>query len=513
MLNLRRAILVLFAVGFASTILASETSASVSAAGLRAATFERLDKARADRRSTIENRLAYLTAKIEHAGEDPVLMRLFAETRRTTTGSKTNRLLGKAGLELDRHYVERYGEFYDILFVDEDGLIFFSVKMESDFQRNLFVGNLADTELARNLRRNPEVHFIDYDFYGPSDEIAAFFVRRIVANGQSMGWIVFQFSVNDINTALADHEGLGRTGEVYLTNRKKLMITQSRLLPRDEGLTIEVDTLALKLAFENERGNALITDYRGKRVFSSFEQFRFAGATWVMIAEIDEDEIVTEFYQRHKSDLLDPIIARLDGGAITSPHPEAFLAKHERVDINEFGRVDVGAAIATFGVATCTGIAITCPGKFTYLGHVFPLDTAYLGWWDRMAMNLGFAISASSQRVGTVDLVEAMVRRILRFDVFASEVEDLRAEIFAVHTRSLSSIIDRLIDAGFFLSQISVAIDGGSRSVSATALGGTGVLALRWTSRTDTDPDAWSTPNRRQNLGVLVKAVSSYRDD
>ena len=501
-----------------ATVLAFEIGspaahAAVSAVGLPSETFARLEEVRSERRGIIEERLSQLAKKVDQADDDPVLMRIFTEVRGMAAAPKKTELLEDTSLDLDRHYVERYGEFYDILFVDPDGLVFFSVKMESDFRRNLFSGWLGSTQLGRSLKQNPDIRFIDYDFYGPSDEIAAFFVKRIVTNGRPLGWIVFQFSVNDINTALSDTKNLGRTGEVYLTNRQKLMITQSRLVPQDKGLTVEVDTLALKLAFSNSSGNALIADYRGKRVFSSFEQFRFAGVTWVIVAEIDEDEIVTGFYRRRKADLLDQIVKRLDGGMITPPDPEAFLAKHERVDINEFGRAKAGDAIATFGVATCTGIAITGPGKFTYLGHVFPLDAAYLGWWDRLVMNLGFSISASSQRAGAVDLVETMMNRILRFDVYASEVEDLRAEIFAVHTRSLGSIIDRLIDAGFFLSQISVAIDRGSRSVSAAALGGTGVRTLRWTSQTDTDPDAWSTPDRKQNLASLVKVVSGYRDN
>jgi hypothetical protein len=513
MLDLRRAILVAFTFVFAFGITASGTCAGVSAAGLHAETFERLDKARADRRSTIEARLAHLAAKTEHVGDDPILMRLFSETRGTTMGTEATHMLGKASLELDQHYVEQYSEFYDILFVDTDGLVFFSVKMESDFRRNLFAGNLAETELARDLRRNPDVRFVDYDFYGPSDEIAAFFVRRVVANGQSLGWIVFQFSVNDINTALADHEGLGRTGEIYLTNRKKLMITQSRLLPQDDGLTLEVDTLALKLAFENERGNALITDYRGKWVFSSFEQFSFAGAMWVMVAEIDEDEVITEFYRHHKGDLLVPIVGMVDGGKPIPAAPEAFLAKHERVDINEYGRAGVGTAIATYGVATCTGIAITRPGKFTYLGHIYPLDAVYLGWWDRMAMKLGFTLQDENHASGMADLVDGMVRRILRFDIYAAEVGTLRAKIFAVHTRSLGRVIDRLLDAGLFLSQITLTINDTSRSVSAVAMGGKDLHALRWTSRIDTDPDTWSTPDSGMNFSDLVKAASGYQSD
>ena len=382
--------------------------------------------------------------------------------------------------------------------------------MESDFRHNLFSGTLAHTELSRKLKQDSDVRFVDYHLYEPSNEIAAFFVSKIVDQGRVLGWVVFQFSVNEINTTLANYEGLGRTGEIYLTNRQKLMITQSRLLPQDQPMALEVDTLALKLAFENESGNAVIEDYRGKQVFSSYERFSFADATWVIVAEIDEDEVITEFYRRNKANLLDAVFERLEAGEAIPKASEAFSKPFRRVDINEFGRVGPGEAIATHGVATCTGISITHPGKFTYLGHIFPLDAAYLGWWDRLTMSIGFTILEADRRPGSVDLVEAMLRRILRYDIYPFEIENLRAEIFAVHSRSFERIIDRLMDAGLFVSQITLALSESNLSVSAVATGGNGITALRWADRNGAGTDMWSVPRKGLNLGTLVKAVSGY---
>jgi hypothetical protein len=45
-----------------------------------------------------------------------------------------------------------------------------------------------------------------------------------------VGWIVFQFFINALNSILINFDNLGRTGEVYLTNVKKMMLSQSRLL-------------------------------------------------------------------------------------------------------------------------------------------------------------------------------------------------------------------------------------------------------------------------------------------
>ena len=40
-------------------------------------------------------------------------------------------------LKIDMQYAEKYGDFYDILFVDSSGFIFHSIRQEWDYQRNL----------------------------------------------------------------------------------------------------------------------------------------------------------------------------------------------------------------------------------------------------------------------------------------------------------------------------------------------------------------------------------------
>lgn len=77
--------------------------------------------------------------------------------------------------EMDVHYVKKYGDFYDILFVDNKGFVFHSIKHEADYHTNLFTGQFSGTQLAKYMRNDPDREFVDYEFYSPSDEPAAFF--------------------------------------------------------------------------------------------------------------------------------------------------------------------------------------------------------------------------------------------------------------------------------------------------------------------------------------------------
>ncbi len=78
---------------------------------------------------------------------------------------------------------------------------------------------------------------------------------------------------------------LGDTGETYIVNRQRLMITESRFMS-NAVLRVKVDTLPVRVA--QERGQeiaAIYTDYRGIRVSGASMILREPG--WVVLSEMD----------------------------------------------------------------------------------------------------------------------------------------------------------------------------------------------------------------------------------
>ena len=197
-------------------------------------------------------------------------------------------------------FVTELDKFYDILFIDSEGDIFFTVKKENDFLGNIHEDRFNGVSLYEKMRKIKirETEFVDYEYYSISDEPASFFISSVLEGDKIQGYIVLQLPINDINSILADRSDLGRTGEVYLVNYKQLMITQSRFIDDNTILTKQIDTEAVKNAVQEKRGNKIIEDYRDKRVFSSYEQFNYEGTEWIIIAEMDEDEVITEIYRR-----------------------------------------------------------------------------------------------------------------------------------------------------------------------------------------------------------------------
>jgi len=481
----------------------------------QAETFTKLEKIRTNRKAIITSYLDRLREKSLAAKSDQFLVKFFSSFHRIGPKEKLNLVQFLSVSDaLDRHYVDNYAEFYDILFVNEAGLVFHSIKMEWDYGKNLFDGQLAKTKLARSLRTDPGIRFVDYDYYSPSKEPASFFVTQVQGKSGSMGWLVFQFSVNTVNSVLADYEDLGVTGEVYLANEKKMMLTQSRLVPVDTILKKRVNTTALKNALEGTKdsGNMVIEDYRGVRVFSSFEKFIFEGITWVIVAEIDEDEVVTDHYKGNKEYYLPRVIEMFSSGKKVPGRSLGGKEENLRVDINEYAKGGAKDTVATYGVATCTGILVSYPKRFVYLGHINPLDEAYHSFFGKLWLNIVMKFKGNYFGEDAGDLLKGMLKRIKFYDIPPFEIRNLRAVTVAVHTESFEKIIDKLIDAGFFLSQITVLYGPGSKYANIWGDVPTGASYMEWVAP-DGFSSTWTTADEVRDLGWMIQSLSGYSSD
>ncbi len=455
--------------------------------------FRKLVAARADRKAQV---VAYFDAArrlAEGIVEDTVMMDAFVALH-----GRDGSLNPRDDLELDVHYVNRYGEFYDILFVDRSGYVFHSMRRESDYHSNLFDGSLADTKLARRLRTATEITFIDYEPYPPSDEPAAFFAVPVfgpgrpdvdTAGGGPIGWFILQCPLNKLNSILSDRRGLGRTGEVYLVNTEQRMVTESRFRRDPADLQLKVDTLAVSSALVSGANKRVIRDYRGVRVLSSFERFELFGTTWVMIAEIDEAEAITEHYKRHREFYLQELGHSLEDAQVKTRLTFTVDQNVKRVDTNEFARAEAGSALRTSGVSTCTAITAVLPGRFGYLAHIGPSDRIY-----------------GKPDLGHNDCLGEMLHRLQRYDLCPYELPEMEFTIIAVHRASFAAVIDRLLDLGAELAQIRFAYNRKAQYANVLLVPEESSVLIEWVgSSGQTTP---SLSSGFEDLGSIVRRLT-----
>ena len=138
--------------------------------------------------------------------------------------------------------------------------------------------------------------------YSPEFKQNTFEVSRLLIVGEGMktiGIIVNRYSSKSLMRitgsgileelgGIRKLEGLGETGEVYIVNREKFMITGSRFV-KNAALRQVVDTDGVRIAFENGVGmDGIYLDYRGVSILGV--SIYIEEMDWVVLAEKDVSE-------------------------------------------------------------------------------------------------------------------------------------------------------------------------------------------------------------------------------
>ncbi|MFQ5964145.1 MAG: ATP-binding protein [Candidatus Scalinduaceae bacterium] len=105
---------------------------------------------------------------------------------------------------------------------------------------------------------------------------------------KTMGVIVNAYDLAALSEITTNRVGMGETGEVYLVNRDKIMITESRFKD-DASLKQVVDTVPVrKIAKEGKEMTGIYPDYRGVPIVGASAYVPEYG--WTLLAEIDKSE-------------------------------------------------------------------------------------------------------------------------------------------------------------------------------------------------------------------------------
>ena len=395
----------------------------------------------------------------------------------------------------DEHYIRNWLSFYDILFIDMECNIFYSIRKELDFGSNILSGDQLDTHLSNCLQAKPGTEqFVDFHYYGASKEPASFFVEPIFKDGKQIGWIALQLAINKINSLFAGTEHLGETSEAIVVNRQGYMLTESNFVSDETILKTRLDDCNIAPKFQEGHGNRIVTDYRGFTVLTSFEVVEFLGAKWLVVVKMDEAQVTTEHFNQHKLYYNGQIVDYLNN---TGPVPENVdcISTGDKVvrqvDMDEFVRAKHSELLQTMGVSTCTAVIATYPGKFGYLAHVSPLDKVYGG--------------------DATDLIGSITKKIKTYDIYKYERRYVRFVIVARHLESLESIVSKLVAEGFLLSQISVMYQAEARYARVLYDYSKDALSVVWVSGDGADKKCIQDAKFSHNIGEIVKECISLQ--
>lgn len=477
------------------------------------ATFAKLEKIRKEKKEQVVNYLDQQSRKGNQISKNKDIMHCFKELLLL---HQANAYLGpeynKIERKLEELFVMDLDEFYDMLFINKKGDVFFTIKKEDDFLSNIHDSRFDDIYLYKIIRdrtakiRTDDVTFVDYDYYPMSAEPASFFVAPVIEKGQTIGYVVLQLAINHINDILTDRSSMGRTGEVYLVSDKQLMLTQSRFIDSVTSLNKVVDTKAVKDSLTKRKDNKIIDDYRGKRVFSSYERFDYKGTEWIIIAEIDVDEVITDLYMASEDKFFEKSIEYLE----QYPFPEkqhaapAYPTDNKnmiKVDVKEIMKSKNHEILYTRGVASCTALTISYPGKFAYMAHISPTDEVYesIDWMTKL-----FLKNKQTNFVGN------LMANINMVDISQHEKSYLKFAVITTGDNSIKNIIHKLVSNGISLSQIKILYRKQYDSVNIIFDYDKDRVWSQWKGK-GAETSYGEHYRQIPDLGEIVKTVSNYK--
>jgi len=416
---------------------------------------------------------------------------LYKKYKGKTIPEHDKQLFLKLRDSIENIYIDKYLSFYDILFVNNTGDIFYTVRRQADYHKNIFTGELVETSLSKQLKLTPNKTFVDFQNYEISGEPSAFFVQPCQHNSSSKleGWFVFQLSINKINDMFSIEKDLGITGEVILVNKDSYMLTDSRFLADSSILRTHLSEKNISQKLKERIGHKTVIDYLGHKALTSFKVVSIIGTEWLLIAKIDEDEVLTETYKKNRDQNRRQLLQRAAYDSKDYQDTQISFKGDIEVDMDEFRRVSHGETLNTHGVSTCTAVLISCPGRFAYLAHVSPNDSIYGG--------------------SQTDLVLKMLKRIENFDIVTNDKRKLEITIVTPNIEHTAGLIDLFVDRGIFLSQIKLLHNSEARYANITHdYNGKGKTIVEWRLKGISGKLQTIDVSKTRNLGKLMRLIS-----
>jgi len=143
---------------------------------------------------------------------------------------------------------------------------------------------------VKSIRNSYGETDVGQTYHSPYMDVNCIFISAPLTSrrsGRTIGIIINANVLASLGEITTNRTGLGETGEVYLVNKDKLMITESRFI---EGAVLNqvVDTEAVSRAAGGKGMTGIYPDYRGVAIVGASVNIPEYG--WILLAEMDKAE-------------------------------------------------------------------------------------------------------------------------------------------------------------------------------------------------------------------------------
>ncbi|MBI9038196.1 MAG: HAMP domain-containing protein [Bacteroidales bacterium] len=250
-------------------------------------TYEQLISVRTEKEKRIINffnqRINDIENIAKHADTKEILSQI--------TGPLSNSIFNK--------YIYGYlqaGDFYKkIIFIDTQSNILSYQLTNNDFFPGINNDNLLSYSVFFNDTLKNNSIIISEIKSNNDNPIINIGIKVFNDKNIIIGTLILEIAherIDEIMFENKEHKGLGKTGEVYLVGNDYLMRSSSRFQSNSIFET-KVETQGVINAFKGIAGFDKIKDYRNIDVLSSYNSLPINGLNWIILAEIDYDEVMS----------------------------------------------------------------------------------------------------------------------------------------------------------------------------------------------------------------------------
>ena len=196
--------------------------------------------------------------------------------------AKRGEKLSWAALEFEPFlgYVAKSFDYSQLLVLDPQGRILFSLEETFPVGATLLAGGLASSELTLAFDRSRTLlqsELSGFQTYGGSQQPLAFVTSPIFDEGRVIGVLAMGLGPQRIWQVLSDLSGLGETGEIVTGQRngENVMVTSPLRHAPDAAFRMQIplggdQASATLRAASGDRGYGTVRDYRGEQVVASW---------------------------------------------------------------------------------------------------------------------------------------------------------------------------------------------------------------------------------------------------
>ena len=196
-------------------------------------------------------------------------------------------------------YQNQYG-YYDLLLINKNGDIVYTVKKEADLGENIHSSILNMDSLSKLFEQSQtEAEIQDFSPYAPSKHsYAAFFGAPIKEQGEFMGIVALQIPHDHIDNITNERFGMGNTGEVYLVGRVGTnSFYRSDRIVKTGSIGSEKQDKHTELALDGNTGQNIKLGSTDKIELVSYAPLKIMGLNWAIVVTKNFEEIKQPIYR------------------------------------------------------------------------------------------------------------------------------------------------------------------------------------------------------------------------